>query len=383
MSSHLYSLDQFASMFADRVRMDAYAKVIATAVRPDDTVVDLGCGVGIFALMACRAGARRVYAIDLNGVVEFGRHLAAVNGFGDRIQFLCGDSRQIHLPERADVIISDLRGVLPLFSSAIGTLEDARIRFLAEGGRLVPQRDTLICAIVENQEQYRQIADVWRSVPELELSAGLPLVLNGIYRQRMKPEQVLSQAVAWHRLDYPLGAKTAAQAVLELPVTRTGVAHGLGLWFETELLDGLGYSTEPRSGDTVYGHTFLPWLEPVHLRQGEVCHVDLRAHLIANDYVWQWETSIPASDGRPALHFRQSTFYGSVFSPSYLRKRATDFVPVLSENGLAERWLFQAMDGQRSIADIAADAVRLFPHVFRRVEDACNRAAEIAEKFSR
>src|SRR5215469_811240 len=146
MSSHLYSLDQFASMFADRVRMDAYAKVIATAVRPDDTVVDLGCGVGIFALMACRAGARRVYAIDLNGVVEFGRHLAAVNGFGDRIQFLCGDSRQIHLPERADVIISDLRGVLPLFSSAIGTLEDARIRFLAEGGRLLPQKDTLVCA---------------------------------------------------------------------------------------------------------------------------------------------------------------------------------------------------------------------------------------------
>ena len=34
-------------------------------------------------------------------------------------------------------------------------------------------------------------------------------------------------------------------------------------------------------------------------------------------------------------------------------------------------------------ADIAAEAARLFPQVFRRVEDAFNRAADIAEKFSR
>ena len=370
-------------MFADRVRMDAYAQAIEKAVRRDDTVLDLGCGPGIFALMACRAGARRVYAIDVNGVVEFGRHLAAVNGFGDRVHFLCGDSRQIHLPERADVIISDLRGVLPLFSHAVGTLEDARIRFLAEGGRLLPRRDTLICAIVENQEQYAQITDAWRSVPGLNLSAGLPLVLNGIYRQRLKPEQLVSRSLPWHRLDYLHGAKTAAQAALELPVIRTSVGHGLGLWFETELLDGVGYSAEPSSGDTVYGHTFLPWREPLSLREGETCRVDLRAHLVGNDYIWQWETHLPASEARPAVHFRQSTFYGSVFSPSYLRKHATDFVPVLSETGLAERWLFQAMDGQRSLEAIAAEGVKLFPHVFRRTEDAFNRAAEISEKFSR
>jgi len=369
-------------MFADRVRMEAYARAIERSVRPGDTVVDLGCGPGVFALMACRAGARRVYAIDVNGVVEFGRHLARVNGFGDRIHFLCGDSRQICLPERADVIISDLRGVLPLFSQSVGTLEDARKRFLADGGRLLPQRDTLVCAIVENGEQYQQITDAWRPIPELDLSSGLPLVLNGIYRQRLKPEQVVSRSIAWHSLDYAAGAITVAQAVLELPVVRTGVGHGLGLWFETKLLDGVGYSTEPSSGDTVYGHTFLPWLEPVPLREGQTCVVDLRAHLVGNDYVWQWETRMPA-DGRPGVHFRQSTFYSSLFSPSFLRKHASAFVPVLSESGLAERWMLQAMNGQRTLEGIADEAARLFPHVFRRVEDAFNRAAEIAETLSR
>ena len=59
------------------------------------------------------------------------------------------------------------------------------------------------------------------------------------------------------------------------------------------------------------------------------------------------------------------------------------FVPILNEAGQVERWILQAIDGERPIEDIAAEAARLFPHVFRRVEEAFNQVAEIAEKFSR
>lgn len=379
----MYSLDQFAAMFADRVRMDAYTAAIAKSVRPGDAVLDLGCGPGIFALLACKAEARRVYAIDLSEAVEFGRHLATVNGMADRIHFLRGDSRQIHLPERVNVIISDIRGVLPLFSHAIGTLEDARNRFLTEGGVLLPSRDTLVVAVIESPKHYEEITGSWKSIPQLDLSSGLPLVLNTLYRHHLKPEQLVSAPLPWHTLEYTCGAKLPAEGQLQFRVSRSATAHGIGLWFETQLLDGIGYSTEPRSTETVYGHIFLPWLQPVPLREGETVTVDLRANLVGNDYIWQWETTIPAAEDRPAIHFKQSTFYGSVFSPSFLKKHATDFVPVLSETGLAERWLFQSMDGNRPLQDIAAEATRLFPHVFRRVEDAFNRAADIAEKFSR
>jgi protein arginine N-methyltransferase 1 len=379
----MYSLKQYASMFADRVRMDAYAAAIQKAVRPGDAIVDLGCGPGIFALLACTAGASHVYAIDLNGIVEFGRHLAVVNGFADRIDFLRGDSRQMHLPVRANVIVSDLRGALPLFSHAVGTLQDARARFLAEGGTLIPLRDTLVAAVVELPDFHREITNSWKSIPHLDLSTGLPLVLNSVYRHSLKPQQLLSESQSWHVLDYTSGVQSQARSTLQLCATRSAVGHGVGLWFETELMEGIGYSTEPRSGETVYGHVFLPWLEPVSLREGDVCTVDLCAHLVGNDYVWQWETRVPAAEGRDAIRFRQSTFYGSLFSPSYLKKHSTDFVPVLSESGLAERWLLQAMDGKRPLEKIAAEAVVLFPHVFRRAQDAFNRAGELAEKFSR
>ncbi|HVO58620.1 MAG TPA: 50S ribosomal protein L11 methyltransferase [Dongiaceae bacterium] len=379
----MYSLDQFASMFADRLRMDAYTTAIARTVKPGDSVVDLGCGPGIFALLACKAGARRVYAIDTSGVVDFGRHLAAVNGFSDRLHFLRGDSRQIHLPERVQVIVADVRGVLPLFSHAVGTLEDARQRFLTEGGSLLPSQDTLVTAVVELPEQYEHITHAWRAVPPLDLSSGLPLVLNTVYRQQLKPRNVLSEPRAWHVLDYTKPPGGAAQAVVELQAARAGVGHGVGLWFETQLQPGIGYSTKPQESETVYGHIFLPWLEPVALSEGETVRLDLRAHLVGSDYVWQWETHLPAAPGRDEKLFKQSTFYGSLFPPSLLQKRTMGFVPVLNESGQAERWLYQAMDGKRALAEIAGEAARMFPHVFRREEDAFNRAAEIAEKFSR
>jgi len=383
MSFDFYSLDQFAAMFADPVRMAAYQAAIQECVRPDDVVLDLGCGPGIFSLLACKAGARRVYAIDQNGVVEFGRHLALVNGFADRVHFLLGDSRQIHLPERVQVVVSDVRGVLPLFSHAVGTLEDARIRFLAEGGQLLPKRDTLICAVMEAPETYQRITEVWKAVPNLDLSSGLPLVLNGFYRQRFKPEQVISQPRAWHSLDYDTGAKAPAGAKFQLPIVRGGTGHGFGVWFETQLTNSIGYSTAPEVGDTVYGHIFLPWLQPVPLNEGEECSVDLRAHLVGNDYIWQWETVLTAVNDRPSIHFQQSNFYGSLLPSSLLKKHATEFVPVLSEAGLAESWLFQSMNGNRRLEDIANEAAQRFPHVFRRVEDAFNRVADIAEKFAR
>jgi asparagine synthetase B (glutamine-hydrolysing) len=80
---------------------------------------------------------------------------------------------------------------------------------------------------------------------------------------------------------------------------------------------------------------------------------------------------------------RQSTFLGAQFTPEALRRRAVDFVPVLSESGLAERWILQAMDGCTPLQEIARAAVERFPHVFRVQDDAFRRLSSLAEKFSR
>src|SRR5579859_5485852 len=381
----MYSLLEYGNMIADGERFRAYQKAIASAVRPGDAVAEIGCGPGIFALLACQAGARHVYAIDSEPIVELARQLAAANGFSDRIECIQSDSRKANLPERVNVIISDLRGAVPLFNRAISIIEDARTRFLAEGGTLIPQRDTLKAAIIEAPSHYERIISPWRTAaPQLDLSAPLEQALNHeCYHLSFRREQLLTEPQSWYVLDYQAGASEDVAAELHFQAARPGMGHGVCIWFEAQLFGICGYSTGPGTPTSgISGQLLLPWLEPVALQQGQQVDVTLHADLVGSDYVWRWYTNVFAN-GAGAKRFRQSTFQGAQFSNVSMRRRAADFVPSLSEEGRADRWLLQAMDGKTSLQQIAQAAAQEFPRIFPRWEDALRRAAELAAQFSR
>jgi len=380
----MYSLSDYGAMIADAGRFGAYAKAIAAAVRPGDTVAEIGCGPGVFSLLACQAGARRVFAIESDDSIEFARQLAAANGFTDRIEFFQSDSRKTGLPERANVIVSDIRGVLPLHDHAIPSMEDARQRLLATGGIMIPQRDTLKAAVIEADEYYSRLISPWqKSVPEVDLSPSLLTILNQAYSSSFKNEQLLTQPQSWGLLDYTVGAPSRVNAELDFSAERDGTAHGVCLWFETKLFEEIGYSSEPGSAGTIYGQLFLPWLEPVALEKGREIRIGLHADLIAQNYVWRWETTISAADNSAERHFEQSTFQGANFSPHSLRCQAVDYVPALSEAGQADLWMLERMDGSTSLQIIARSAAERFPRLFSSWREAFRRAADLSREFSR
>jgi len=217
----------------------------------------------------------------------------------------------------------------------------------------------------------------------MDFSSALSLVLHGSYPSQFKPEQLPTEARSWCVLDYMVGASQQATAELHFLLARPATIHGVCVWFETQLFDGIGYSSGPDGASTIYGQVFLPWLEPVLVVAGQEVEVTLHADLIGSDYIWRWETEIYGSSGHGARHFKQSTFQGANFTPQSLRRRAADFVPSLSEEGRADRWLLQAMDGKTSLQQMARAAAEEFPKIFPRWEDALRRAAELATQFSR
>jgi type I protein arginine methyltransferase len=379
-----YSIRDYGQMIADTERFGAYAKAIAAVVRPGDSVLEIGCGPGVFALLACRAGACRVYAIESQDVVHFARELAAANGLSDRIEFIQNDSRRTDLPERVSVIVSDIRGALPLCDHAVSSIEDARRRFLAPDGVLIPQKDILKVALIEEPNYYHRLRSPWeKAVPNLDLTSSLPLVLNWSYASRFKPDQLLSNPQTWCELNYAVSADIRAAADLSLRPLRNGRVHGLCVWFETQLFGEIGYSAGPENSNTVHGQIFLPLLAEVPVNEGQVIRVKLQADLVASDYVWRWETQFALGEGVPACHFRQSTFFGSCFSPLSLERHAVDSVPARNEAGEANLWLLQAMDGKTPLQRIAEAAAARFPVIFPRWEDALHRAAQLAAQFSR
>src|SRR5204863_7107587 len=103
-------LDEHRQYLSDGTRVTALSAAIERVVKPGAVVVDLGAGTGILGLLACRAGARRVYSIEAGGMIELAREIARANGFEDRIVFVKGLSTQVDLPEKADVLIADQIG---------------------------------------------------------------------------------------------------------------------------------------------------------------------------------------------------------------------------------------------------------------------------------
>ena len=59
-----YTVRDYGSMISSSARTGPFVEALRRAVRPDSVVVDIGSGTGIFALLACRFGAARVYAIE-------------------------------------------------------------------------------------------------------------------------------------------------------------------------------------------------------------------------------------------------------------------------------------------------------------------------------
>ena len=148
-------------------------KAVRRTVKPGSFVVEIGAGPAILALLACKLGARRVVAIEPDDVIDLGRELAVANGCDDKIEFIKGVSMDVNLSEPADVIVSDLRGALPLYRKHIPSLVDARTRLLSPEGCLIPWRDTIRGALVSEPKSYRRYVDVWRdSVQGLEAESA-------------------------------------------------------------------------------------------------------------------------------------------------------------------------------------------------------------------
>ena len=55
----MYNLAGYGKMILDRGRMDAYIRALRESVKPGSVVVDLGCGPGLFALMAAEHHLRK------------------------------------------------------------------------------------------------------------------------------------------------------------------------------------------------------------------------------------------------------------------------------------------------------------------------------------
>lgn len=307
-----YNIFTFGSMLGPRnkPRVDAYVEALRRSVTPGCTVLDIGTGVGFFAVLAAKFGAGRVHGVDPNPYIKVAREIAAANGVADRVTFNRGLSTDLDLPQRADVIISDIRGALPWLHHHISSIVDARERLLAKGGVLIPARDHVWAAVVEAPSLYAKYASPWDDNEYgLDLSAARVRATEVVRKGHVTSDALLVEPARVASLDYATITDANLRATLNWTADRAGDAHGLSVWFDTELVAGVGYSNAPTEPHIpMYSQVFFPWRTEVALAPGDEITVTLRAHLVGVKYVWGWSTRVCSATGTSKASFDQSNF---------------------------------------------------------------------------
>ncbi|TAK96855.1 methyltransferase domain-containing protein [Patescibacteria group bacterium] len=129
------SIDCVGQCLIDEVRTKAFEKAIKRVTKPDWTALDIGTGSGIMALFAARSGAKNVFAVEYDPcVADIARENFVNNGFGDKINLIIGDARDLKFKNniKFDLVIMEMltTGMIDEFQvQAVNNLHKQKVVF--------------------------------------------------------------------------------------------------------------------------------------------------------------------------------------------------------------------------------------------------------------
>ena len=255
-------------MINDRPRNAAYSgaiKATIAAIAGTDrvNVIDIGTGTGLLALLAARAGASSVGAIEVEGAVaKIARRNVARNQLEGIVHVSHGHStsRSVDVGDAAPatLLVAELLDSGLLGEQFIPALHDAHARGWLSAQppcRVVPSRARVTAQLIESpylaatcrldaQRLGYQLPDgcedgaAWRIQPyDCPLAT---LLRTGQARALSAPFP------AWEISFENLPPSDGRQEELLVPVTSTGLVHAIAFWWECDLDDAGSFTVDNR-----------------------------------------------------------------------------------------------------------------------------------------
>jgi tetratricopeptide (TPR) repeat protein len=262
------------AMMNDAPRNAVYDEAIRR-VAPGRSVLDIGTGAGLLAMMAARAGARSVASCEQTPwIAAKAREVVAANGLADQIKLIAKHSSDLQigadLSERAEVLVTEIFGSSVINELVIPTITHAHAQLLRPGAIVVPN--------AASARAYLAGGPALEGYFFVDRAAGFTLAaFNDFSKMRMDldinhvPHDVLSDDFEVYRLDLTRPPLQAEKRVIDVVATRPGRCFGVVQWLRLDLAEGLIYENRPTRGASIdgWGHMLYRFSEPIELQAGD------------------------------------------------------------------------------------------------------------------
>jgi hypothetical protein len=262
-------------MLHDGVRNTAYQNAINETVKEGMQVLEIGTGSGLLAMMAVKAGASHVTTCErVPEIAAKASEIIKLNGFQDRINVVCRHSTDLSvgqdLPERADVLISEILGSAFLGEKVLTSVGHARRELLKPDAPMIPLGGATMAGLVD-LAGVEQFVRSGQNVMGFDLSpfddlAPVELVLD----TSLNPV-LLSSGQPVYEYDLSSEIILSPEKRIDFPVTRDGCAIGAAIWMRIRLTDDVVIDNAPPQGLHMHWPIYLyRFKEPRNVRVGDI-----------------------------------------------------------------------------------------------------------------
>ncbi|NKB20797.1 MAG: tetratricopeptide repeat protein [Alphaproteobacteria bacterium] len=263
-----------SAMLNDTNRNQAFEEAIKAVVTPGCSVLDIGTGTGLLAMMASRAGAATVTGCESVGVLaETAKTIVNQNGFKNRISILHKRSQDMTLDEDidepADVLVAEIVDAGLLGENVLTAIDDARRRLCKPDVTIIPAAATVYAVPIESEDlAHERMVDT---------ASGFDISLFNALRPNMYLQtnlskyqwQMLSDPVPVFSFDFTQNTLASREESFRLTPHTDGVAHGVAFWFDLHLSSEITLSTSPAAPPTHWHQAVYTFSEPMEIKQNE------------------------------------------------------------------------------------------------------------------
>ena len=286
MSVSVYGFDDVgnhANMLLDAARVRAFAAAIAEVVKPGDVVADIGSGTGLLAILAAKAGARVVYAVERGPLAELIEEAAADNGVADKVVVLRGDARDLRFPETPDVIVSETIGSFGVDEGMLGLLKTVRKR--VPDATMIPSHLDLHFGVADIAAFHRELQVLGEVLPvklkALRERIGKRVAMGTVYGEDVVGIERAAHFAIGHD-DLPSVMKTTVKA------TRDASLNAVITWFSSQISPSVNLASGPDAPSPSWANCIFPIDPPINVKAGDVVDIEIIPRLVSDRGTWAW-----------------------------------------------------------------------------------------------